>query len=239
MKLILKIYLILLINFYFALSINFAQENNYTNVKSNIEKKRIEFNKMYKEAISKNEKELIIKKAQNFLFDSLKKDILPVWLDTPWSFNGQTRTPGTGSIACGYFVVHVLQDMSFRMPSKMARQPSENIIKNIIGKKNIKIFVNSASMDIIKKWIIKNGEGIYIIGLDIHIGFIINKSNRITFIHSSYYNPPLKVVEQDIMERSPLADSKYRVLGKILDDKMMKKWINGDLFPLKYDFFRK
>ncbi len=52
------------------------------------------------------------------------------------------------------------------------------------------------------------------------------------------YDPQLKVVNEDIIIRSPLTDSEYRVIGKILGDKMMLKWINGEGFAVKYDYFR-
>jgi hypothetical protein len=64
-------------------------------------------------------------------------------------------------------------------------------------------------------------------------------NNRITFCHSSYYDPPLKVVNEDIILKSPLTDSKYRVIGKILGDKMMLKWLNGKGFAVIYDYFQK
>ncbi len=93
-------------------------------------------------------------------------------------------------------------------------------------------------MEKILKWIQSQGEGIYIVGMDIHVGFIINKDKNITLCHSNYYNPPRKVVNQNLMDKSPLADSKYRVIGKIFDDQMIGKWINKEFFPLTYDYFK-
>ena len=212
---------------------------DYSGIKSYVFTKQIDLKKSYLKTTSERDKKSIIKETQNFLFDILTEKILPPWLGTPWSFNGTTRTPGEGSIACGTFVVYILQDVGFKIPSKMARQPSENIIKNLIGTKDIKRFVNAASMEQVKNWIVESGEGLYIVGLDMHVGFMINKNNNITFFHSNYYNPPLRVVNQDLMETSPLTDSKYRVLGKILDEKMTEKWVIGDSFPLTYDYFNR
>lgn len=223
---------------YFAGSTCIAQSSQYSELKVNVETKRMEFKRKYIKTICNGNKELIIIKATKYLLKRLIDDFLPAWLGTPWSFNGRTRTPHVGSIACGFFVVHVLQDLGFKMPSKMARQPSENIIKNLTGRKNIKRFSNTVSLEQLKDWMIKSGEGIYIVGLDIHVGFIIYKKNKITFFHSSYYNPHLKVVEQDLMEKSPLTDSKYRVLGKIFDVGMIKRWLTGDSFPLKYNYYK-
>ena len=84
-----------------------------------------------------------------------------------------TRTPGEGEIACGTFVVFTLQDMGFQIPTRMAQQPSENIIKNVIGTTTIKRFSNHAPMEDVIAWIQQEGEGIFLVGLDIHVGFII------------------------------------------------------------------
>jgi len=209
--------------------------SDYPGLVSYITLMRGKFQKKYLQAKDKTKKNMIIQEAHAFISEVLIDRIFPAWLGTPWSFNGTTRVPGEGSIACGTFVVYTLQDAGFNIPSKMARQPSENIIKNLIGSKGIKRFSN-ASMIKVKNWIVENGEGIYIVGLDIHVGFIKYKNAQITFLHSTYH-PPLKVVDQEIMESSPLTDSKYRVFGKILNTEMVKEWLTGKQFTLVYDYF--
>ncbi len=200
---------------------------------------REEFRRRYADASTPEEQKQIVEEARQFLFNFLTDTIFPAWIGTPWSFNGNTREPKKGSVACGVLVVNTLRDAGFRIPVTMSRQPSENIIKNLVGTQSLRRFSNSAPMSRVQRWIVKNGEGIYLVGLDIHVGFIIYKNETISFFHSSYYNPPLCVVNQDISEKSPLTDSRYRVLGKLLTDEMVVKWIRGETFPLKYDYFRR
>ncbi len=214
-----------------------ALRNGYASTKREIAARREAFAARYREAASDEEKRKVIQGAREYLFDALTEKILPAWLGTPWDYNGTTRTPGEGKIACGTLVVYALQDAGFKIPSKMSRQPSENIIKNLIGSSDLGRFWNSAPMEKVLGWVRSKGEGIYIVGLDIHVGFILYKNDAIAFFHSSYYNPPRMVVRQDPMERSPLTDSKYRVMGKILTDGMVMKWISGQTFPLTHDYF--
>ena len=211
----------------------------YLTTKNEVKAKQDEFKARYEAAGSDEDRRKIIEESRDYVFETLTEYVLPPWNGTTWDFNGTSRTPGEGKIACGTFVVYTLQDAGFKIPSKMARQPSENIIKNLIGPPPVKRFWNSASMQKVLNWIPSQGEGLYVVGLDIHVGFIINKGGNMTFCHSSYYNPPRMVVNQDVMEKSPLTDSKYRVFGKILDDQMMIKWLKGESFPLTYDYFRK
>ncbi len=212
--------------------------SEYSSAKDEISKKQDEFKTRYRQAISGEEKNEIIQESKAYIFEALTERIFPAWYGTEWDFNGTSRTPGKGKIACGTFIVYTLQDAGFKIDSRMAMQPAENIIKNLIDPSDIKRFCNAAPMERILRWIKSKGEGLFIVGLDIHVGFIIYKNDKITFCHSNYYNPPRKVVNQDAMEKSPLTDSKYRVIGKILDDKMMKKWIYGEAFPIIYDYFQ-
>ncbi|MFC1812342.1 hypothetical protein ACFL03_06575 [Thermodesulfobacteriota bacterium] len=211
----------------------------YPATKEEVKAKQDEFRARKETASSDEEKARIMQEGRNYLFEILTDRIFPAWCGTPWDYNGTTREPGKGQIACGTFVIYALQDAGFKIPSKMARQPSENIIKNLTDSSHVKRFSNSAPMERVLRWILLQGEGLFIVGLDEHVGFIINKNGKTTFCHSNYKDPPLMVVNQDAMEKSPLTDSKYRVLGKILDDEMMIKWLEGEPFPLTYDYFRR
>ncbi len=215
-----------------------SAEDNYGKIKASISRARANFQERFEKCTGDTCKTEIIQEARQYVFNMLTDSIFPAWYGTRWDFNGTTRVPGKGGIACGCFVIFTLQDAGFRIPSKMCQQPSENIIKNLARPGNIKRFSNSTPMDKIEAWIRKKGEGLYIVGLDIHVGFIIYKNDSITFCHSNYYSPPLSVVNQPLTEKSPLTDSQYRVIGKILDDKAIEKWIKGENFTQKYDYFK-
>ena len=75
-----------------------------------------------------------------------------------------------------------------------------------------------------------------IVGLDTHVGFVVNDGESLAFIHSTYYRPPKTVVAEATDSVNPLRDSNYRVVGKILDDTMMRKWILGGSFALNHTF---
>ena len=61
----------------------------------------------------------------------------------------------------------------------------------------------------------------------------MNDGEHLAFIHSSYYRPPFSVTAEPIHGKNPLADSKYRVFGKILSDEMIRKWLANAEFVLK------
>jgi hypothetical protein len=66
--------------------------------------------------------------------------------------------------------------------------------------------------------------------------FIVNNSDKVYFVHSSYVDP-FMVVKETALDSKILQTSAYRVLGKITaDDELIKGWllkkeiVTGELF---------
>jgi hypothetical protein len=170
-------------------------------------------------------KDSIIKAARDYLVSTISGDIFPYWYGTKWDFNGTTRVPQKGKIACGYFVTNVLEDVGFNIPrAKWAQSASEVFIKKL-APDNIKRFSDKPVSDV-ENYLLTTGDGIYLVGLDIHVGFIIVKNKSIEFVHSSYYHPEIGVMKENIRSDNPLKDSKYRIIGKLMSDEMIIHWIN-------------
>ena len=174
----------------------------------------------------------LIKEARSKVFTTLVEKIFPAWYGTGWDFNGVSQEPGKGTIACGYFVTTTLRDAGFDLPRvKLAQQPSQTIIHSLTGRESISISAGRPIADI-EKHIRESGSGLYLVGLDTHVGYVVNDGESLAFIHSSYYRPPGAVVAEATDSVNPLRDSNYRVVGKILDDTMMRKWILGGTVTL-------
>jgi hypothetical protein len=114
--------------------------------------------------------------------------------------------------------------VGFNIPRiKWAQSPSEIFIKKLsFG--NVDRFSNVPILTI-EKYLKKSGNGIYLVGLDCHTGFIFVNNDEIRFIHADYYEPEKGVVSEKINSNSPIADSRYRVIGKLMSDKMIINWI--------------
>lgn len=195
---------------------------SYNEIITNIETRRIELASIYSFT---NNKDSLISVAQEFLFDKIVNEIFPAWYNTKWDFNGTTTIPQKGKIACGYFVTTVLEHAGFKLPRvKWAQLASEAIILKL--NKDVKKFRNRPVKEVID-YISNSGKGLYIVGLDIHVGFIVNDGEEISFVHSNYYKPEIGVMKESLEGKNPLADSKYRVIGKILHQTMVEKWLPG------------
>lgn len=196
----------------------------YDEIKNEILIQRNLYQSKYNQADSAG-KTALVKKAGKYIFKMITGEIYDAWYGTPWDFDGITTIPGSGKIACGYYVTTVLRDAGFQIPRvKWAQQASENIILNMTT--DVKRFRNRPVEEVIN-YINQKGDGLYIVGLDLHVGFIYKSGNTIQFVHSNYYNPDVGVMSQDLDCYNPLSNSSYRVVGKILGDEMMVNWIKG------------
>ena len=167
-------------------------------------------------------------KLQATFLKHITQKIFPYWYGTKWDYNGTTQTPNEGSIACGYFVTTTLRDMGVPINRvKMAQCASEEMINSLTTKKYI-YHLSSITLSAFEDKMVKLGNGLYIIGLDHHTGFIYINNAEHLFIHSTGWFP-FKVVRDKISESSVLSKSKYRVVGKISDDEaFLKKWVEAD-----------
>ncbi|MDU1889823.1 MAG: hypothetical protein E6767_03970 [Dysgonomonas sp.] len=191
----------------------------YPDLKKEALDKREAFRKEYDK--SKNKDSILIE-VQKYLL-SISDDFFKAWYNTPWTFHGHSKVPKEGSIACGYFITTTLQDMGFNIPRiKWAQQASEYLIKKVSS--DIKRFQKRPMSEIVE-YIESKGEGLYIVGLDCHVGYIYYIEGQMSFVHANYYRPKIGVMSEPLVGRNPLNDSKYKVIGKIFDKEMVQNWI--------------
>ena len=198
---------------------------HYDHLLTKVEAERVVLAKRYQQATSEAERARIVAEARDVVIRSIYTEIFPSWYGTGWDFNGTTEVPRQGKIACGYFVSTVLRDAGWRVQrARLAQQTSENIILSLTAEPYIKRFRRVPIGDFVKT--VKDwGPGIYVVGLDIHTGFIVNDGNEVYFVHSSYVDP-FMVVKETALDSKTLETSAYRVLGRITaDDELIKRWL--------------
>ena len=172
-----------------------------------------------------SEKQKILAEVKIRLEKELTEHVFPAWYGTPWDFSGTSNEPGKGKIACGYFVSTTLKHIGFKLNRyKLAQQASQRIITTFLKSSALDISSQRSLADV-KKKLMASGNGIYIVGLDSHVGYIVVQDEKITFVHSSYYSPDRQVVAEPYDSKNPLSDSKYRVSGKLFDDEMLINWL--------------
>ncbi|TND05051.1 MAG: hypothetical protein FD123_3671 [Bacteroidetes bacterium] len=189
-----------------------------------METKRQSFASAYKAAAA-SEKKAVLEKARKYLDKTLVDSLFVYWYDTPWDFNGVSQEPLKGQIACGYFVTTTLKQCGFQINRvSMAQCASSQLIKATCEKEKIKIITNG-QLEKVKTYLASQPDGIYIVGLDIHVGYIVKRGKELDMVHSSYW-PQRKVVREKFAESLIILENKYFMIGNLLgSESTVKAWV--------------
>ncbi len=186
----------------------------------------------YRKAGTAAAKKAVIVDARKLLEYNLP-ELMLCWLGTPWDFNGTAKEPGGGKIACGYFISTIMEGAGFHVQRiSLAQQASQNILRTFLPENELQ--VRASAYKTYREEISRNRPGIYIVGLDTHVGFIVVpeiKGHDFRFIHASG-SQPWCVVQEDADQAKALQISKYRVHGNITaSDAVIRAWLEGTKFP--------
>lgn len=205
-------------------SISAVQQIPYPELKKNIAKARLALAKKYSIASNNNRVE-ILKQANDFWVSSVGTDLFFHWKNTSWDFNGTSTLPGEGSIACGFFVTTLLQDMDLDINRrKLTICASSEMMKSLVPHQQLLNLSYLSYSDFVNT-MQKAGKGVYIIGLDFHTGFILHDGTDTWFIHSNYINR--KGVVKELLENSAtLRASKTKWVVSISTDRIfIERWL--------------
>lgn len=176
------------------------------------------------EAVKQDARKADGKMRRKVLREAISERLFNYWKGTRWGFHGTTEVPGTGKIACGYFVTTVLRDCGVPLQrATLAKLASEQMIKKLVEEKNISRFSKIPITEFVKA-IRAKGNHVYVVGLDTHTGFLVCENGEVNFIHSSGAYP-WTVVKERAEESVVLSQSNYRIAGCITaDEGFMQRW---------------
>lgn len=167
----------------------------------------------------------------------LTEILLPAWMGTRWSFNGTSTEPlGPSGIACGYFVVTVLQHLGLQIESRrrFAQSTARTIARSLVpdGPSHHRVF--SVTAPVLEKTVRSFGEGVHLLGLDVHVGFVVVKPDAVRVVHASYLNPRT-VVDEPITASGAIEHSRqagYHVTNLFAGETLVRAWLSQTPLPL-------
>lgn len=197
-----------------------------------IQRWRTDLARDYGQARNAEEKAAVEHDAR-LILELILPEMMRCWLGTPYDFNGTAEKPGEGKLACGYFVSTVLRDAGFRVNRyKLAQQPSQNILRTFLPSESCELRMGE-EYDKYVDWVEKREPGIYLVGLDTHVGFIVNKADGLHFFHSSAAGK-VGVVNENREQAHALRNSNWRLLGGLtLEPGVIRMWLKGGKIAVK------
>ncbi len=212
-----------------ATGLTFIHKENYSKTKAEVKQIRNALKKEYLN-MSSSENASLLDSAGSVFTQVLLNEIIPYWYGTVWDFNGYTEVPNKGTIACGYFVSTTLRDMDLQLNRyKLAQQTSLNEVNTFAFKpKSVLHFSGSITEELLKL-----DEGVYIVGLDNHVGYIYRKDKQAYFIHSDYIRG--KVVIELATESSAFESHHYYIISLSDNHQLLEKWLLGERIKVVLD----
>lgn len=202
----------------------------YDSLRTLIEERRNIFSSAYLQAESDSARKKVVKESKDYLISMLTDTVFPYWFGTNWAFSGITEKPNNGYIACGYFVSTTLKHVGFKLNRyKLAQQASALIAKSVSGTGNISTL---KTIPEVKKNMESRADGLYVLGLDYHVGFLLKEKDELFFIHSNYL-APRKVTREKFSISEAVLLSDIFVIGEILSDKNVEKWLKQEIFVVQ------
>ena len=181
----------------------------------------------YRRAASPAARAVCLTQARQLWLAALDSTVFPAWEGTPWSFYGQSWEPRRGSIACGYFVTTALHHSGLRLPrTLLAKQTATTIIRNLTTEAHIQRYRGLSQVEFVEQ-VRQLGPGLYVLGLDFHVGFVrVRDDGAVQLVHSSWTGATAVVRETASTSRA--LESKARIVGKIsADDALLRAWLLG------------
>ncbi len=196
----------------------------YAVLVSELERWRVELAERHRKARDEAERAAAEHDARVIL-ERVLPAMMRCWLGTPWDFNGTAEKPGGGRIACGYFVSTVLRDAGFRLDRyQLAQQPSENILRSFLSKDTCALSIGKPYATFADE-MSRAKPGVYLVGLDTHVAFLVADGHGFRFIHASG-SRPWCVVDEGRDEAGVLRDSNWRMLGNLTADaEVIRTWL--------------
>ena len=163
------------------------------------------------------------------------KTLASYWVGSSWGRGiPQSNTPQVGKVNCGTYVGTLLGDIGFVVNiKKLQRQPSQGIIRSFVRGKRVRKFSRSTMKDFLAS-VKEMGPGLFIIGMDLHVGVLIQTDSELLYTHAS--SETGKVVIERAADAWTIQSSNYRVVGKILSPAVLRKWLRGKRIEVKGKF---
>ncbi|MBN2576634.1 MAG: hypothetical protein JXP73_18865 [Deltaproteobacteria bacterium] len=204
-----------------------------------LESKRIDLCRRLSRARSAAERAAIRQQARRTVLNAVTETIFPAWMATPWGLGPDSTAlrphqPGM-VVGCSYFVTGVLLNAGLRLSSRarFAQAPSLLMQRALTPDARDLHRYPGLRLDVLTRRLLALGDGVYIVGLNIHTGFLVIKAGTVRVVHASYA-PPQQVVDEALGESAVIALSRrrgYVVTPIFKDDRLVDYWLSGRRVP--------
>jgi hypothetical protein len=178
--------------------------------------------------------------ARAALLATIDDELVPAWLGTPWGLGGNSTATRPHepdmTVGCSYFVTSMLGNVGVVLSSryKFAQAAALHIQRSLAPGRDAIHRYYSIPADALERAIRSLGDGLYLIGLNNHVGFVLVGDGQVRFIHASYTNGV--VSDEPLATAAAIANSRsagYFVSPVFApgNDWLIDRWLRGETVP--------
>lgn len=195
----------------------------------------------WRAATTPAERAAVRDRASRYLAGAMIGRLMPPWLGMPWGLGRDSTAtrphqPGK-TIACSYFVGAVLQGAGFQLRDRFRLgQAAALIIQRSLvgGAGKVHRFLSIPPAELAAR-LATLDDGLYVIGLDVHVGFVVVRGDEVRFVHASYTDDQV-VSDEALVAAGAIARSQPRgyfvspvvTFAGAADDWLIERWLEGD-----------
>ena len=206
-----------------------------------IASERARFAAEWRAATTPGERAVVRDRASVFLANAVIDRLLPPWMGMSWGMGRDstaTRPHQEGkSISCSYFVGAVLQGAGFQLRDRFRLGQAAALIiqKSLVGGAGkVHRFLSIPPAELRAKLAVLD-DGLYVIGLDVHVGLVVVRGDEVRFVHASYTDQQV-VTDEPLAAAVAIARSQPRgyFVSPVVtttgagDDWLIERWLEGD-----------
>lgn len=179
----------------------------------------------YRAATSSKQRSAVIEEARWRFTDLIVNTLMPHWYGTPWDFEGHTDVPGQGEVACGYLVSTTLKHVGVNVNRyRLAQKSAYTGCKTLSMGMDLIRLRGKTPEEIKTHFSADMKEGLYQVGLDYHVGYVLWRKDELFFIHSSFLNREGVMITHAVDDAAFLSNTHYFV-HLTHNDVLIRKWI--------------
>jgi hypothetical protein len=200
--------------------------NDYSAAKASCVSLRQSLASSYQQAGSDAEQKKILIQAQHSFTQSLVLNVFPFWYGTEWDFNGYTAIPKQGKVACGYFVSTTLLHSGLNINRFKLAQLGPRHEALSLSLADSVLELQDMNPEMVRKYFVRNNfdDGLYFVGLDFHVGYLLKEQDDLFFIHSNWIGAKGVVIE-DAVESEAFRSNYYYIAPISTNQRLVEKWL--------------
>lgn len=203
-----------------------------------LEARRSDLARRYRR-VAPGERAAVRDRARAEVVRTIVEEIFPAWMGTPWGLGRDSdaaRPHQSGKVVgCSYFVTAVLENAGLVLESRrrFAQAPALWIERALLPSGATVHRFGSLPAPELRRRLLALGPGLYLVGLDVHVGFLVVGAGDVRVIHASYTTPRV-VVDEPLATSAVIANSRprgYHVSPLFRDDRLVELWLQRMSVP--------